>query len=329
LLKEIERIKPDILVLHNIHGYYINIELLFNYITDRNIPVLWTLHDCWAFTGHCTFFDSVSCEKWKTQCEKCPKTGMYPKSLLLDNSSSNFTEKKHLFAQVRNMKIITPSFWLKDLVSFSFLKHPVRCIHNGIDLENFHSSIDCTDLRIKLGLTSEKVVLGVASIWDKRKGLEDFVELASILGREYKIVLVGLNKKQIKELPPNVIGIERTESLEELTAYYNLSSVFVNPTYQDNFPTTNIEALACGTPVITYNTGGSPEAIDQETGIVVPKGEVVGLKNAIDNLVHRDYDITSRKCRARAVLLFDKKKRFLEYLEVIEELIKMSKRETI
>jgi len=320
LLKEIDRIKPDVLVLHNIHGYFINIELLFNYIFDSKIPVVWTLHDCWSFTGHCTFFDSVNCEKWKTQCMSCPKTKMYPKSLCLDNSFSNFNIKKRIFGQVENIQIITPSEWLKNLVELSFLKHPVRCIHNGIDLNKFCPTKNITQLKMKLGLTTEKVVLGVASIWDKRKGLEDFLELASLLNKEYKIVLVGLNNNQIKNLPFNVLGINRTENLNELACYYTMASVFVNPTYQDNFPTTNIEALACGTPVITYNTGGSPEAIDEETGVVVSRGDVIGIKSAVEQLVQKDSENMSRKCRHRAELFFDKEKRFLEYFEVIEKL---------
>jgi putative colanic acid biosynthesis glycosyltransferase len=328
LLKEIERIKPDVLVLHNIHGYYLNIELLFKYIAASNIPVLWTLHDCWSFTGHCTFFDSVNCEKWKTQCNNCPKTRMYPKSLFLDNSFSNFNNKKRIFGQAENIQIVTPSIWLKKLVELSFLKQPVRCIHNGIDLNKFSPSKNNTQLKIKLGLTTEKVVLGVASIWDKRKGLEDFLELASLLTEEYKIVLVGLNKNQIKNLPSNVLGINRTESVTELASYYSLASVFVNPTYQDNFPTTNIEALACGTPVITYNTGGSPEAVDEETGVVVSKGNVIELKKAIIQFASYNNEMLSIKCRERAEKHFDKENRFLDYLTVFEELIQNNNCET-
>lgn len=322
LINEIDNIKPDVIGLHNIHGYYINIEILFNYITKKNISVIWTFHDCWPFTGHCTFFDSVGCEKWKTQCEKCPKTSMYPKSIGLDNSFKNYNDKKRIFNQVQNLHIVTPSHWLKEVVAESFLKHPVTCIHNGIDLQQFRPAADINDLRAKLQLQDKKIVLGVASIWDERKGLADFVKLADLLSDDHQIVLIGLTQKQIDVLPKNMMGIKRTESITELAAYYSMSDVFVNPTYQDNFPTTNIEALACGTPVITYNTGGSPEALDAETGEIVQKGDTQSLKKAIEKWCGNNSVDTSNKCRIRAEKFFNKEDRYKEYLEIYEQILK-------
>lgn len=320
LIKEIDAIKPDVIGLHNLHGYYINIEILFNYIAQKNIPVIWTFHDCWPFTGHCTYFDSVGCKKWKTQCETCPKTKMYPKSFGVDNSFKNYNDKKRIFNQVKHLQIVTPSHWLKDLVKESYLKHPVICIHNGIDLNQFSPDTNTDYLREKLQLHNKKIVLGVASIWDARKGLSDFVKLASVLSDAYQIVLIGLKQTQIDKLPSTVIGMSRTENTAELAAYYNMADVFVNPTYQDNFPTTNIEALACGTPVITYSTGGSPEAIDDETGIVVEKGHVEGLKTAIESILSRNQNLLSEKCRERSIRLFDKNERFKDYLNLYASL---------
>ncbi|WP_223439163.1 glycosyltransferase [Polaribacter litorisediminis] len=323
LLKEIDKLSPDVIGLHNIHGYYLNIKILFNYITQKNIPVIWTLHDCWSFTGHCTYFDSVGCEKWKTQCEKCPKTKMYPKSIGLDNSFKNFNDKKRIFNKIENLQIVTPSHWLKDLVKQSFLRHPAMCIHNGIDLDQFSPATNTDYLRGKLRLQNKKIVLGVASIWDARKGLSDFVKLAGELSDAYQILLIGLTQKQIEVLPKNMMGIMRTESVAELATYYSLASVFVNPTYQDNFPTTNIEALACGTPVITYNTGGSPEAIDLHTGEIISKGDTSSLKAAVtDWCTKKNRNHTREKCRERAVQLFNKDDRYSDYLHLYEQMIK-------
>ncbi len=321
LINEIEVIKPDIIGLHNLHGYYLNIELLFEYLQKSEIPIVWTLHDCWAFTGHCTYFDSVNCEKWKTQCSLCPKTKFYPTSYLIDNSKNNYSIKKTLFNLPKRIQLITPSNWLNTLVKQSFLSHPVHTIYNGIDLNIFKPSYSAHLLREKHKLNNKSVVLGVASIWDKRKGLEDFIELSKLINIEIQIILIGLSKNQIKNLPTNIIGVERTENVQQLAEYYSLANVFVNPTWQDNFPTTNIESLACGTPVITYNTGGSPEAIDENTGIVLSKGDVNGLNRAIIQIVKNGKDFYQTNCRKRAELLFDKNDRYMDYFKKYKQLI--------
>jgi len=319
LIEQIEAINPDVIGLHNVHGYYLNIEVLFNYIAEKKIPVIWTLHDCWAFTGHCAYFDSVSCEKWKTICHKCPKTRSYPTSYLMDNSQKNFLDKKRIFNQVANGTIVTPSRWLKNLVEESFLNYPAVNIHNGIDIEIFRPNENKADIREKYNISGDKIILGVASIWDVRKGLADFIKLHEINNGRYQIILVGVSEKQQNALPKGIIGIRRTENTHELASLYSLADVFVNPTYQDNFPTTNIEALACGTPVITYKTGGSPEAIDDCTGIVVPKGEITALNSAINNILDKGKAHFSAACRERAENRFNKDDRYMEYLELYEK----------
>ena len=268
LIGELEKINPDIIHLHNIHGYYVNIEMLFKYIRNSRIKVVWTLHDCWAFTGHCAYFDMVGCEKWKTGCYNCEQKQTYPISMIKDNSKWNWKMKQELFTGL-DMTIVTPSKWLKSLVEQSFLKeYPVNVIYNGIDLDVFHpTKIHLEELS---RLNNKYLILGVASEWSERKGLQDFLKLANILDKnKYQIVLVGLSKQQIKKLPNYVIGIERTGNARELAGIYTQADVFFNPTYEDNFPTTNLESIACGTPVITYNTGGSPEAISKNTGVVI------------------------------------------------------------
>lgn len=292
LVKRIEKIDPDVIQLHNLHGYYLNLDILFNYLKNCNKKIVWTLHDCWAFTGHCSHFTYPECEQWKTGCKNCIRKKDYPTSLALDNSESNFTHKKELFTDIKNLTLITPSQWLKNLVKQSFLKeYPVIVINNGINLEKFKPT-NTIEIHKKYNIPKDKkIILGVAAIWEKGKGLDDFIKLSKILDNNYIVVLVGLNEKQIKNLPKNVIGIKRTESIKELANFYTNSSVFINFTHEDNFPTTNLEALACGTPVITYNTGGSPESINYECGIVLEKftpDEVLKHLNRINNIKKQD-----------------------------------------
>lgn len=265
LIEKLEQIRPDLIHLHNIHGYYINIEMLFNYIRKNNIKVVWTLHDCWAFTGHCPHFELIECNKWKEECYNCSQKNVYPKSIL-DNSKWNYQKKKELFTGL-DITIVTPSKWLAELVKKSFLKeYEVKVINNGINTDIFKYRE--SDFKKKFNIEDKKIILGVASEWTKEKGLYDFINLSKIVDETVQIVLVGLNKKQIKQIPNNIIGIERTENAEQLAEIYSVADIYFNPTYADNYPTTNLEALVCGTPVITYNTGGSPECINETNGIV-------------------------------------------------------------
>lgn len=270
---------PDIIHLHNIHGYYINIESLFNYLKKCNKKIIWTLHDCWSFTGHCAYFDYANCDKWKFQCQKCEQKREYPRSSVLDRSKYNFISKKELFTDIPNVTIIVPSKWLKELVKQSFLKeYPIKVIYNGIDVSVFRPLK--SDIYKKYNCEDKKIILGVAGVWDRRKGLNSFVTLSQLLSDEYQIVLIGLSKEQLSDIPINIIGIERTESVQELSQFYSAADVFVNPTLEDNYPTTNIEAIACGTPVISYRTGGSGESASKY-GMVVKKGDINALKAAI------------------------------------------------
>lgn len=279
-IKDIDRFNPDLIQMHILHGYYINLEILFNYIYEKKIPVVWTFHDCWAFTGHCPYFSYIKCEKWKTGCHHCEQKSHHPSSWIMDNSEWNWNKKKELFTK-QKMTVVTPSKWLADLVKESFLKNcDVYVIHNGIDLSDFKPTAG--KLVKKLGVETKKVVLGVSSTWVKSKGLDDFIALSKILPKEYQIVLVGLNKHQLAQLPSTIIGMERTDSVEQLAELYTAATVFVNPTYEDNYPTTNLEAIACRTPVITYMTGGSTEVIKEcGIGAIVDQGDIIGLKDAI------------------------------------------------
>lgn len=268
LIERLDEIEPDIIHLHNIHGYYINIKLLFDYIKKNNIKLIWTLHDCWAFTGHCAYFDYCNCEKWEKKCNKCPQLNEYPKSFI-DNSKYNFERKKSIFTGIKNITIITPSVWLLNLVKKSFLNnYEIKVINNGIDLDVFKPTK--SNFRKKYNLENKSIILGVANVWDRRKGLEDFIELSKVIKNDTKIIIIGLSNKQIKKLPSNIIGIHRTENQRELIEIYSSANIFFNPTREDNYPTVNLEAIACGTPVVTYNTGGAPETV-RDNGLIVTK----------------------------------------------------------
>lgn len=282
-LKWAEEYDPDVLWLHNIHGYYINIKLLFQWIKRRpQMQVKWTLHDCWAFTGHCSYFTMAGCNKWQTGCENCPQKKGYPSSLLLDRSKANYQIKRALFTGVKDLTFITPSQWLADLVKQSFLKeYPVEVRYNTIDTSVFKPTP--SDFREKNGLENKKILLGVASPWSERKGLPDFVKLSEMLDDDYKIVLVGLSKEQIEELPKNILGITRTNNAVELAQIYTAAEAFFNPTYEDNYPTVNLEAEACGTRVVTYNTGGSAETLRRADSVAVPTGDLQAAYHAIIN----------------------------------------------
>ena len=273
-----EEYDPDLLWLHNIHGYYINYELLFDWIKRRpEMEVRWTLHDCWAFTGHCSHFTTVNCEQWKRHCSYCVQKMRYPASVLIDNSKQNFDRKRTAFCGVRNMTLITPSQWLADLVKQSFLKeYPVEVHYNTIDTSVFKPTP--SDFRERYGLKDKKIALGVASVWNERKGLPDLLKLSELLDDKWRVVIVGLNQRQLAELPEKVIGIERTNSAEELAEIYTAADVFVNPTYEDNYPTVILEAEACGTRVVTYDTGGCREGVKRAASVVVSVGDIEAIK---------------------------------------------------
>ena len=322
LIQKIKQIKPSIIHLHNLHGYYLNIPILFDYLSIANIPIVWTLHDCWSFTGHCAHFDYIGCDKWKTQCYQCPQKREYPASFFLDHSSSNYKIKKQLFNQVKNMTIVPVSQWLGTMVQQSFLnRYPVHVIQNGIDLDVFLPQSNVKQIKKNYGIDGKFLILGVASTWTNRKGLYDFIALNQRLTNDCRIVLVGLKKKQIQELPKRVIGIERTESVQALVELYSAANLFINPTWEDTFPTTNLESLACGTPVATYRTGGSIESISEYTGFIVEKGNIDALCNVINVVKQKGKMFYFNNCRKRAISLYNKTDRFNEYMNLFNQLV--------
>ena len=315
LVKKIKEIKPDVIQMHNLHGYYLNYPVLFKYLNSTSIPIVMTLHDCWAFTGHCVHFVTAGCEKWKTGCHHCELKNKYPKKTILwDMSKRNYALKQKFLSSNSNLNIVAASDWLGEHVRQSFLKdHPLYVFHNGIDLDLFKPLGKPNDEKFR--------ILAVSNVWHKDKGLYDIYKLKELLPKEeYLITLVGLSEKQIKSIPFGIIGITRTSNQQELVDLYSSSDVVVNPTYADTFPTINLEAMACGTPVVTYNTGGSPESLTEKTGIVVKQGDVEGMAEAIKSL--RVKPLSSEACRKHAEESFDKDRCFMKYVSLYEALLK-------
>ena len=319
LVERIKEIKPDIIHLHNIHGYYLNYKILFEYLATIDTPIVWTLHDCWTMTGHCAHFDAAGCDKWKTGCHKCPLRGEYPKSMLLDRSARNYNLKKKLFISLKNVTIVPVSEWLGNIARESYLgKHSVHIINNGIDI-NIFKPTQCSTLRNTLNIVDKKILLGVAAAWHNEKGVREFIELSRL--PNFKVIMVGVPQELKAKLPKEIVAIGRTNNQKELAEYYSLADVLVNPTYNDSFPTVNLEALACGTPVITYCTGGSPESVTPETGVVVEKGNFNELVKAIETVCSKGKEHYTTACRERAVSLYNKDDRFNEYLELYNTLL--------
>lgn len=323
LIKNIKAIKPDIIQLHHIHGYFLNMKLLFDYLSKADIPVTWVFHDCWSVTGHCAHFDYVHCNKWKTECDNCILKRSYPASWVFDRSKKNYILKKQLFNTVKNLTIIPVSFWMETIVRQSYLKkHRIKVIQNGIDTDIFTPQRNTDTVRKKYNIGQRTMLLGVASTWERRKGLEDFRELQTKIDLDTVIVLVGLNRKQISKLSEGIIGISRTENVQQLAELYSAADVFLNLTWEDTFPTTNLESLACGTPVITYRTGGSVESVTPNTGFIVEQGDLDGVWQSVKFISENGKEFYSENCRKRAEKLYNKKDRFEEYIQLYSELLK-------
>lgn len=321
LLTQIEVFNPDIIQLHNLHGYYLNIELLFNYLKGSGKPIVWTLHDCWAFTGHCCHFKRVDCEKWKTQCYNCPLLFLYPQSIGFDNSRNNYVRKRDSFQGLKNLIIVSVSEWLESQVKQSFLQeYPVQTIFNGIDLSIFKPN-NQEEAKNKLGFPAYKIILGVANEWSDGKGLGIFVELAKSLDEDYRIVLIGLNEKQIKDLPENIIGYQKTQNLEELVDYYNAADVFVSPSIAETFGLVVAEAMACGTPCIVSNSSALPELVTQDVGEIVDGFEAEKFIDSIRKVINEGKERYRENCRKRAERFFGLQTQMDNYFNLYSSLL--------
>lgn len=318
LIHKLKKINPDIIHLHNLHLWDINVPLLFKYIKENKVKVVWTLHDCWSFTGQCPYFSEIGCNKWKYGCNHCKQLKRYP-STYIDNTKKMYQLKKEWFLGVDNLILVTPSNWLKGLVEESFLKqYPVYCINNGIDTNIFFPRK--SNFKNKYNLKDKHIILGVSLEWGHRKGLDIFIKLSKILSDEYKIVLIGVDEKLKKELPSNIISIARTHDQIELAEIYSSADIFLNPTREDNYPTVNIEALACGTPVITSRNGGSPEMILDQCGFACDIDDIDEIVFFINKILNNAGSM--RESCVIAAQNFKDTKKFEEYINLYECLMK-------
>lgn len=267
-IKKIEQFKPDVIHLHNVHGYYLNIEILFEYLKKNpNIKKVWTIHDCWPYTGHCAYYLNIKCNKWKNKCEQCQFKNEYPRTIK-GNSEENYALKKKIFTGIANMEVVCVSEWLKGEVEQSFLKeYECQVIISGVDTSAF--SYKPSDVKERLGIVNKTMILGVASVWSERKGLQDFLRLRKQVSEEYVIVLIGVSKKQQKKLPKGIIGIRCTENQEQLREFYSAADIFFNPTREETYGLTNVEAQLCGTTTISYDAGGTRETIISDNSYLV------------------------------------------------------------
>lgn len=315
-IKKIEEIKPDIIHLHNIHDHWLNYKILFEYLNTLDTPIVWTQHDCWAFTGGCMHFVHTNCERWKSECEKC----LYSKKLL-DKSKKHFNLRKHFFVANKNLVLVPVSHWLENEVKQSFFKnHQVVPILNGVDINSF-KPLKQTIVREKYGIGDRFMLVGLATAWSARKGLKDYLELSKHISDDEVIVLVGLRKKQIENLPKNIIGIKRTSNVQELAELYSTANIVLNLSYEETFGLTTVEGFACGTPGIVYNKTASPELIEEGVGYVVEAGNIVQLLNAIKEIKQKGKEYYSDNCRKRAENNYDKDKSFSKYIELYNNLL--------
>ncbi|MBA4319473.1 MAG: glycosyl transferase, partial [Flavobacterium sp.] len=315
------KIKPDIIHLHNIHGYYLNYNILFNYLSQLGVPVVWTLHDCWPITGHCAHFESVKCEKWKVACHKCPLKLKYPRSLFLDRSYKNYLLKREVFNSLNNLTVVSVSDWLASKIRHSFLKEKsIQTIYNGIDTEVFNIKDDNILVRGKYKIGNRFMILSVATAWTSMKGLQDLVELSKWLRKDEVIVLIGLTKRQLKTVPKNIIGISRTENRSELASFYSAADLLISASYEESFGMTIAESLACGTPAIVYNRTSSPEIISVDTGFLVEPGDYKSINGIIENFRKSGKAGYSQACRKRALSLFNKEIQYQRYIDLYDSL---------
>lgn len=321
-IERLSTLKPDIIHLHNIHGYFLNYKILFDYLKRSEVPVVWTIHDCWAYTGHCYYYSFIGCNRWQTGCGRCPQKKEFPASYVFDRSRRNYKDKRAAFTSIPKdrLTIVPVSQWIKREIQQSFLgKYDMRVIHNGINTDVF-DLCDAEPVRRRYNLGNKRIFLGVASIWSQEKGLYDFLRLSDMLDENEIIVLVGVDAHLRKRLPHNIVGITRTQDVHQLAELYSAATVFINPTWQDNYPTVNLEAIACGTPVITYRTGGSVEAVTKDTGVIVEQGDIDGLLRAARTIAARGKEVYREVCRRYALENFRKQDCYAEYIDLYNSL---------
>lgn len=321
-LQQLAKFNPDLIHLHNIHDHWLNYKILFKYLAALQIPIVWTQHDCWSFTGGCGHYTVNKCCQWETECHRCSfKRGFLP---LIEQTEKHFKTKKELFNNIDNLVLVPVSNWLGGEIQKSFLKGKrIHRIYNGVDIGVFHT--EASSIKKKYGIESKKLLIALATAWSEHKGLNDYKELVPILPDDVCLMLVGLNKKQIVDIPTSIIGIERTQDISELVELYSAADIVLNLSYEETFGLTTVEGFACGTPGIVYNSTASPELITPDTGLVVGPGDIKGVAEAVNKILRNGKDYYTKACRERAVKFFNKDDRFADYIKLYEELLNETK----
>ena len=325
-VKEIIKINPDIIHLHNLHGNYINYKILFDYLSSSRKPVVWTIHDCWPITGHCVHFTAVNCDKWRTGCCNCPRLYSYPRSILFDRSRLNYLNKKASFTSISRMYLTPVSYWLGGVLAQSFLNmYPIKPIHNGIDLTSFYPRPESEEgIRRKYKLGNRFIVLGVATGWSSENGLYDFIQLREQLNDQFVIVLVGVTERIKALLPNGIVGIFRTDSQDELAELYSTADIFVNGSFEETFGLVTAEAMACGTPAIVYNSTACPEIVNPDVGYVIPVRDIVAMASTIKTqyaLSKEERMAQSSRCTSYIMKFFRKEDRYAEYVSLYDRIL--------
>ena len=318
LINIIKKIAPDVIHLHVTSGYYLNLKVLFGYLSKSNIPIVWTIHSCWEFTGHCTHFDYINCHKWMTECYDCPLYKEYPESLWIDRSRTNFREKKRIFTNIKDVTIVSVSQWLSEQIKKSFLSvHENITIYNGIDTNFFRPLKDIKKLKNTLSIPNKTILLALASKWTPKKGINDYIELANKLdSSNYALYMVGFDGSGYRNLPSCITPVSVTTERTLLLQYYNVADIVLNLSYEESFGLTTVEGMACGTPCIVYNRTASPELVSDTTGVVVNAGDIDALAEAVFEIEKKGKQYYSEACRSRAVSLFDKQTNYMEYIKL-------------
>ena len=322
IVKQIDEIKPDVIQFQNVHGYYLNLPVILNYIAEKDIPLIWSLHDCWSMTGHCSHFALEACDKWKTQCEKCSLVHNYPKSWGWDSSRRNYLEKKKLIEAIPRLTIVSGSEWLANIARQSYFKErDIRVIPDGIDTDVFSPKEGTEELRKQYGLENKFVIMASGTTWLPYKGINDFAKLRNVLSDDYAIVLVGMQQTDINNLPHGLIGIPRTKTPEDLARWYSMADCVMSLSRLESFGLTPVEGFACGTPAIVYNCTSTPELITPETGFVVKVGDINNIKSKVEIMRGIGKDQYKKRCREIALDKYDKTVCFNKYLELYNEML--------
>ncbi|MBQ8201328.1 MAG: glycosyltransferase [Clostridia bacterium] len=316
MLRAFEELGIELVQLFNLHNFVLNLPMLFDWIRERHIPVVWTLHCCWPYTGKCIHYSMAKCDKWKTGCGECPLMERWPYSDV-DNTAAMWQMKKQWFAGVDKMVVVSTAAWLERDVKQSFLgQYPGRLIYCGIHLNRFRPVAG--NFREEYGLEGKTVLLGVADDWRRRKGLKTMITLAEKLDKSYQLVLVGTDEEVEEMLPPEIVSIRNTRDTARLAGIYSAADMFLQTTQEETFGLVNVEALACGTPVITFDTGGSAEIPDEYCGRVIPYGDVDAMIAAIHEQA-RTGAMTREACLERAKR-FSVERMCEEYIALYHEL---------